>query len=83
MYLPCVVDASKISFGSMLHLSNYGKMLLNGMHLLRYLGKEQVDFVHPWYSNRSQLGLAACSIYLGSVPKCSIYVHYFINCVYL
>ena len=39
------------------------------IYLLWYLQKEWVDFVHIWYMNQPQLGLDACKIYLGSVPK--------------
>ena len=39
-----------------------------------------VDFVHIWCSNQSRYGRAACKIYIGCVPKCSIYVQYIINC---
>ena len=32
---------------------------------------------HIWYSNQPLEGLDACTLYRGSVPKCIIYVHYF------
>ena len=53
------------------------------MSLLQYLRKEWLDFVDIWNSNQSQEGLDACKIHRGSVIKCSIYVHSFLNFVCL
>ena len=52
--VPCVADASKISFGSMPYLKNYGNVFLNFLCLLQYCGNEWLDFVYIGYSNQSK-----------------------------
>ena len=51
--MPCVAYACKIVFSSMPNLNNYDN-IFHKLCLLKYLGKEKVDFVHIWYSNQPQ-----------------------------
>ena len=80
LFVPCVADAWKISFGTRSDLSNYASIFLwfyVWCDILEKNGLILFIFGTVSYHNKD------VKIFLGSMPKCSMYVHYIITLVCL
>ena len=72
------IHVHKITFGCLPNLSNYGNSFLKFYICCDILEKNGlILFIFGSYPQN--WGLDACKIYLGSVQKCSIYVHHFVR----